>query len=99
MNTVYTPPTVTVDGVIFQLIDGELSLLLIKRAREPFKGSWALPGGYNNAGETTQEALDRVLAYKAGVRLSQLDLVEQLYTFDTVARDPRGHAVSITYLG
>jgi len=95
----YVPPIVTVDGVVFQIVDNELAVLLVKRAREPFKGEWALPGGYSAAGETTQEALDRILVAKAGISVGKLGLVEQLYTFDSVARDPRGHAVSITYMG
>lgn len=95
----YLPPILTVDSVIFQIVDGDLQVLLIQRAKEPFKDKWALPGGYNAIGETTQEAMDRVLLAKAGVKTNSLQLVEQLYTFDTVARDPRGHAVSITYMG
>lgn len=94
----YTPPTLTVDSVVFQLENDSLSVLLIQRAHEPFKGAWALPGGYNAQGETTREAMERILVLKAGVSANQLDLIEQLYTFDTVARDPRGHAVSITYM-
>lgn len=82
-----------------QLIDDELFVVLIQRANQPFKGAWALPGGYNAAGETTLEAVERTLKIKAGVEVADVRLVEQLYTFDTVARDPRGHAVSVTYLG
>ncbi len=95
----YTPPILTVDGVIFQMVDDEFCVLLVKRAKDPFKGQWALPGGYIGAGETTTSALDKVLSKKAGLNTSDLGLVEQLYTFDTVARDPRGHAVSVTYMG
>jgi 8-oxo-dGTP diphosphatase len=95
----YIPPTLTVDSVIFQLINNQLCVLSIKRTQEPFDGWWALPGGYNAAGETTKEALNRIVLNKAGVNVSTLPLVEQLYTFDTVARDPRGHAVSVTYMG
>ena len=43
---VYIPPTVTVDGVVFEIVDGALSVLLIRRSAEPFKGEWALPGGF-----------------------------------------------------
>jgi 8-oxo-dGTP diphosphatase len=100
MNSVpYSPPTLTVDSVIFQLVDERLCVLLIQRGHDPFEGWWALPGGYCSAGETTQGAMDRILHTKAGVRSRNLGLVEQLYTFDTVARDPRGHAVSVTYMG
>lgn len=95
----YTPPILTVDSVVFQLIDNQLSVLLIKRGKDPFKGAWALPGGYNAIKETTSEAMARILAQKGGVAVDDLRLVEQLYTFDTVARDPRGHAVSVTYMG
>ena len=95
----YVPPILTVDCVVLQLIESELSVLLIERANEPFKGARALPGGYNAAGETTFDAMERVLQSKGGVQAKSLRLVEQLYTFDAVARDPRGHAVSVTYMG
>jgi 8-oxo-dGTP diphosphatase len=95
----YIAPTLVVDSVIFQLIDDALMVLLIKRTQEPFLGAWALPGGYNPAGETTKEAMARILKTKAGVSWDNMGFTEQLYTFDTVARDPRGHAVSVTYLG
>lgn len=98
-TTNYQPPILTADCVVMQLIDNELFVLLIERASEPFKGMYALPGGYNAAGETTHDAMARILKTKAGVDEHDLKLVEQLYTFDTVARDPRGHAVSVTYMG
>lgn len=95
----YTPPILTVDSVIFQIIDNDLLVLLIQRTNDPFKGAWALPGGYNAAGETTHDAMYRIMLTKTGVDVNKLPYVEQLYTFDTVARDPRGHAVSVTYMG
>jgi 8-oxo-dGTP diphosphatase len=95
----YKPPILTVDCVIFQLVDNLLCVLLIRRAQEPFKGTRAMPGGYNAEGETTKDAMTRVLKAKAGIGPEDLQLIEQLYTFDTVARDPRGHAVSVTYMG
>jgi 8-oxo-dGTP diphosphatase len=96
----YVPPTLVVDAVIFQLVDQNLEVFLIERPNEPFKGSWALPGGYNPKGETTRDALQRIVKEKAGIDLTKdLSYVEQLFTFDTVARDPRGHAVSVTYMG
>jgi 8-oxo-dGTP diphosphatase len=99
-TTPYVAPTLTVDAVIFQLIGNALSVLLIRRASDPFKGMWALPGGYNPQGETTMDALTRIIKEKTGVAIdSDLRYIEQLYTFDTVARDPRGHAVSVTYTG
>ena len=76
-----------------------LTVLLIQRANEPFQGSWALPGGYCAAGETTKAAMARILGNKTGIAITNLHFIEQLYTFDTVARDPRGHAVSVAYMG
>lgn len=99
-STPYEAPTLTVDAVIFRLTDGELEVLLTKRSQEPFKDDWALPGGYCAKGQTTIEALGEIVKRKVGVDLdAQLAYIEQLYTFDTVARDPRGHAVSVTYMG
>ena len=96
----YTPPTLTVDAVIFQVNNNTLEVLLLKRPNEPFKGEWALPGGYNAKGETTTDALERVVLQKTGVKIKDdLRYIEQLYTFDTINRDPRGHAVSVTYMG
>ena len=99
-NKQYIAPTLTVDAVIFQISNGALEVLLIKRPNEPFRGEWALPGGYNAKGETTTTALRRIVSQKAGVDIeNDLRYIEQLYTFDTIARDPRGHAVSVTYMG
>lgn len=99
-STAYEAPTLTVDAVIFRLTNDHLEVLLTKRAQEPFKDDWALPGGYCAKGQTTIEALGEIVKRKVGIDLdAQLAYVEQLYTFDTVARDPRGHAVSVTYMG
>ena len=96
----YIAPTLTVDVIIFQISNGVLEALLIKRPHEPFAGEWALPGGYNAKGETTTTALHRIVAQKTGIDTEKdLSYVEQLYTFDTIDRDPRGHAVSVTYMG
>lgn len=99
MNTAdYRGPTVTVDSVTFRINHEQLEVLLIRRSREPFKNSLALPGSYNAAGETTFQALERTLRHKAGLDLAAARYTEQLYTFDTIARDPRGHAISVTYM-
>ncbi len=96
----YIPPTLTVDAVILQIQNNVLEDLLMNRPNEPFKGSWALPGGYNAKGETTHDALRRIIRQKTSVDVDKdLRYIEQLYTFDTVDRDPRGHAVSVTYMG
>ncbi len=95
----FESPYVSVDSVVFQLIDGELYVLLIERQSEPYKGFRALPGGYNPVGETTFQAMERSLLTKTGVALKKLRVVEQLYTFDSPGRDPRAEAITVTYLG
>lgn len=99
-TTQYVAPTLNVDAVIFQLGKNGLEVLLAKRQRDPFMGTWALPGGYNAVGHTTMQALQHVVLDKAGVDIERdVPYIEQLYTFDTLARDPRGQAVSVTYMG
>lgn len=95
----YEPPTLTIDAVLFQITDGRLQVMLIERHREPFAGMRALPGVYVHKGETTRQAFDRAVGTKAGIESKQLAFVRQLQATDTVARDPRGHAVSIVYVG
>ena len=89
-----TPPFVTADTVIFTIADDQLKVLLVKRSRSPFAGSWALPGGFVAKNEPTEKAAMRVLKDKAGVGSVYL---EQLYTFDAIGRDPRGHVLSVAY--
>lgn len=88
-------PTVVVDVVLFTIKDGDLQVLLVNRDGAPFKGLEALPGGYLHQGETTETAAKRVLLEKAGVSNVY---IEQLFTFDTPDRDPRGPVFSVTYL-
>lgn len=96
----YLAPNLTVDLILFQLTNNKLEVLLTKRADQPFKDKWALPGGYCAVGNTTQEALKIIVKNKTGINTDkQLTYQEQFYTFDTVARDPRGHAVSVAYCG
>ena len=68
-STPYVPPILTVDAVIFQLNGTELEVLLTQRQEEPFKGEWALPGGYNPSGQTTLEALSAIVRRKVGLDL------------------------------
>jgi 8-oxo-dGTP diphosphatase len=87
-------PALTVDCVVFGFDEGELKVLLIERALAPFKGKWALPGGFVRLNETLDEAARRELAEEAGIRNVFL---EQLYSFGAVKRDPRGRVVSVAY--
>lgn len=88
-------PYVTVDVLIFSIIKGELSALLIKRSNPPFGGEFALPGGFVAEEESLDEAAKRVIEAKA--RMKGLYL-EQLFTFGDRGRDPRGRVVSVSYL-
>src|SRR5262245_43898186 len=90
----YPRAALTVDCVVFGFDEGELKLLLIQRALEPFKGRWALPGGFVRVEETLDEAARRELAEEAGLKNVFL---EQLYTFGVVDRDPRERVVSVAY--
>lgn len=88
-------PALTVDCVIFGLDEShQLKVLLIQRAHDPFKGSWALPGGFVDMEEGLEEAALRELEEETGVK----DVfIEQLYTFGETGRDPRGRVVSVAY--
>src|SRR5438874_10341974 len=90
----YPRAALTVDCVVFGYDEGELKVLLIQRALEPFKGRWALPGGFVRVEETVDDAARRELAEETGLKNVFL---EQLYTFGTVDRDPRERVVSVAY--
>lgn len=91
----YPKPAVTVDCVIFGYEKNSLKLLLIKRALEPFKGKWALPGGFVKIDETLDEAAQRELTEETGL---QQVYMEQMFTFGAINRDPRDRIISIVYL-
>ena len=90
----YPRPALTADCVIFGFDETGIKLLLIERKHEPFKDSWAFPGGFVDADETTLEAAKRELFEETGLQ----DIpVKQLKTFSDVNRDPRGRVVSVVY--
>ena len=90
----YARPALTVDCVVFGFDDGELKVLLIQRGLQPFKGRWALPGGFVRVTETVDDAARRELAEETGLKNVFL---EQLYTFGALYRDPRERIVSVAY--
>ncbi|WP_298781874.1 NUDIX domain-containing protein [uncultured Polaribacter sp.] len=86
----------TVDAVVFGYEAGSISVLLIKRKYEPFKGEWAIPGGFVLNDESLEEAVERELKEETGIKINYL---EQLYTFGKPKRDPRNRVVSVAYFG
>jgi len=72
-----------------------LRVLFIRRARPPFQGAWALPGGFVEPTETVGEAAARELAEETS--LTGL-LLEQIGCFSRPGRDPRGWVVSVAHL-
>lgn len=92
--TDYKQPSVTVDIVIFSVIDNDLKVLLIERGVEPFKDRWAIPGGFVQMNESLDEAAQRELIEETGVKDVYL---EQLYSFGEINRDPRGRVITISY--
>src|SRR5215470_6445079 len=91
-------PGIGVSIVIFALRPrrdaGELVVLLARRAKPPFAGSWALPGGWVHTGEGLEQSARRHLRTKTGLDAAYL---EQLYTFGRPDRDPREHRIAVAY--
>ncbi len=90
----YPRPAVTVDSVIFTLTNDGLAVLLIRRKKAPFRGKWALPGGFVDPHETLEHAAERELEEETA--LSGVHL-EQLQAYGDPGRDPRGHTVSVAF--
>ena len=88
-------PSVTVDVVLFYRDGERIEVLLIKRARDPFKGAWAFPGGFVDQDESLERAAARELKEETGLEGIRL---EQLGAFGDPGRDPRGHTVSIAFV-
>jgi 8-oxo-dGTP diphosphatase len=93
-STLYKKPSVTVDCVVFGLDEEDLKIILIERDVEPFKGRWALPGGFVHLDESLEEAAMRELEEETGI---QNVFLEQLYTFGDINRDPRDRVISVAY--
>jgi 8-oxo-dGTP diphosphatase len=85
-------PLLTVDCVV---LNPRGEVLLIQRKNEPFKGHFALPGGFVDIGETVEDACRRELLEETGVKAGRLKLVG---VYSDPNRDPRGHTASVVFL-
>ena len=86
---------VAVDAIVFgyNKEDG-VSVLLVKKKYDPFKGYWAIPGGFVLNEESLEDAVKRELQEETGLKIKFL---EQLYTFGQPQRDPRERVLSVSY--
>ncbi len=89
-------PMVTADAVVFRFFRGRAEMLLVRRAREPYKGCWAIPGGFIEMDEELGDAAARELEEETGLRGVSL---EQFGAFGRVGRDPRGRVITVAFMG
>ena len=89
-------PMVSVDAIVFGFFKNKAKLLLVKRGNEPFKGKWAIPGGYIEIDEELEKAVARELTEETGLVNVPL---EQMHTFGKCGRDPRGRQITIAFMG
>ena len=90
----YPHPAVTLDCVIFGFDGTRLHVLLVERGIEPFKGKWALPGGFIRMDESADDGAKRELMEETGLKA---DFMEQFHTFSDPGRDPRERVITIAY--
>ena len=102
----YSPVAVTVDVVLLTVRSGRLSVLLVQRKGHPFRGHWALPGGFVEPDDDLDRAARRELQEETGVEVAGatdqragLGYVEQLRSYGAPGRDPRMRVVSVAYVG
>ena len=93
----FPPFAVTVDLAVFTIRAGVLAVLLVQRGEPPYQGSWALPGGFVAADESTDDAARRELAEETGAATFHGHL-EQLRTYSDPGRDPRMRVVSVAHV-
>lgn len=89
-------PLFTVDSVLFTVKDEELKVLLVKRASEPFTGQWALPGGFIDIDVDRDADMTALRKLKEKTNVAP-QYLEQLHTYSSMDRDPRGFSVTLVY--
>jgi len=89
-------PTVSADALVFTFSRSKAKLLLVNRRYEPFKGQWALPGGFVGIDEELEDAVARELEEETGMVDVRL---EQMRAFGKCGRDPRARQITIAFMG
>lgn len=94
----HQPPlmAVSVDVAVFSVVDNEPHIVLIRRANEPYRGAWALPGGFVEVDEDLPIAAVRELEEETGISLDPAQLV-QVGVYGAPDRDPRLRVVDVLY--
>ncbi len=91
----YPHPAVTTDCVIFGFDGEKLKILLVQRGIDPYKGKWALPGGFLKPDETAEQGAKRELKEETGLDTAY---IEQFHSYTEPDRDPRERVITIAYL-
>lgn len=89
----YPRPMLTADCVVS---DGDGRVLLVRRGNEPFKGCWALPGGFMEMDETIEQCVVRELREETGLHAT-VEMLRLVGVFSVPGRDPRGRTVTAAY--
>jgi 8-oxo-dGTP diphosphatase len=84
-------PSLAVDAIILE----DEAVVLVKRKNPPYRGMWALPGGFVEYGETVEDAVKREVAEETGLAV---EIVKLAGVYSDPKRDPRGHTVSVVFL-
>jgi 8-oxo-dGTP diphosphatase len=87
-------PAVTTDTLVFRWGDHCIEVLLIRRRKDPYKGFWALPGGFLEIEETPEDGARRELREETGL---EINVLKEVGTFGEIDRDPRGRTITIAF--
>ena len=90
-------PAVAVDVILLRQRE-ETEVLLVERGNEPFRGRWAIPGGFVEMDEDLPDAARRELREETGIHIAENERLVELGAFGKPGRDPRGRVISVVYL-